>query len=149
MVGGQMLDLAAEGRFGTGGPQQLDSDAVVRLQAMKTGALLRFGCEAGAILGEADEAARASLRRYGEAVGRAFQLRDDMPDREGDPTRLGKATMKDAEGGKATLVSLHGSAWARDELGRLVSVAEEALSPFGGRAATLMEAARFVASRES
>ena len=149
MVGGQMLDLAAEGRFGTDGPQQLNSETVVRLQAMKTGALLRFGCEAGAILGEGDERARAALRRYGEAVGRAFQLRDDLLDREGDPTRLGKATMKDAEMGKATLVSLHGAAWARDELGRLVAIAEDALAPFGRRAETLVEAARFVASRES
>jgi farnesyl diphosphate synthase len=116
---------------------------------MKTGALLTFGCEAGALLGEADPKARATLRRYGEAVGRAFQLRDDMLDREGDPARLGKATMKDAEAGKATLVSLHGAAWARQELERLVATAEEALQPFGERAATLVEAARFVATRDS
>ena len=149
MVGGQLLDLEAEGRFGSGAPLQLVGESVVQLQAMKTGALLRFGCEAGALLGEADASASAALRRYGEAVGRAFQLRDDVLDREGDPARLGKATMKDAEMGKATLVSLHGPDWARGELERLVAVAGEALAPFGERAAMLIEAARFVATRES
>jgi farnesyl diphosphate synthase len=149
MVGGQMLDLAAEGRFTGTGPLQLAEREIVRLQAMKTGALLTASCEMGAVLGRADQAARRALKDYGEAVGRAFQLRDDLLDLEGDPTRLGKATMKDTEKGKGTLVSLHGTDWARRELGRLVSVAEAALTQFGARSAMLVEAARFVGTRET
>src|SRR5580692_6362271 len=77
MAGGQMLDLAAEGRFDGGRVQQLGETEVVTLQAMKTGALLSFGCRSGGILGQAPDAERAALERYGSAVGRAFQIADD------------------------------------------------------------------------
>src|ERR1700761_2592647 len=80
MVGGQMLDLAAEGRFDGGSPQQLGEKEVRTLQAMKTGALLRFACEAGGILGSASEPQRHALERYGSAVGQAFQIADDLLD---------------------------------------------------------------------
>ena len=92
MAGGQMLDLAAEGRFG--GNRALSVDEIATLQAMKTGALIRFACRAGAILGQADSAARAAIDRYGVAVGQAFQIADDLLDIEGDTATLGKAAHK-------------------------------------------------------
>ena len=84
MVGGQMLDLAAEGRFSGSGPQRLGEEGVLTLQAMKTGALLRFACQAGGMLGSATPQQRKALERYGAAVGQAFQIADDLLDVEGD-----------------------------------------------------------------
>ena len=149
MVGGQMLDLAAEGRFADGKPQALDEAGVKTLQAMKTGALLTFACVAGGILGQAGAAERAALERYGSAVGQAFQIADDLLDVEGDSATLGKATAKDAEAGKATLVGILGTEPAKDRLRLLVAEAEAALTPFGARARVLAEGARFVAQRNS
>src|SRR6187399_2485106 len=96
MVGGQMLDLAAEGRFDGGKVQKLGSTEVKLLQTMKTGALLRFGCLAGAILGESSPQQREALDRYGTLLGEAFQIADDLLDVEGDTATVGKATGKDA-----------------------------------------------------
>src|ERR1700704_308675 len=121
MVGGQMLDLAAEGRFDGGKVQRLGETEVVTLQAMKTGALLSFGCRSGGILGEAPEAKRAALERYGSAVGRAFQIADDLLDVEGDPALVGKQTGKDAEAGKATMVGILGLEGAKARLRGLVA----------------------------
>ena len=149
MVGGQMLDLAAEGRFADGKPQTLDETAVKMLQAMKTGALLRFACVAGGILGKASVAEREALGRYGSAIGQAFQIADDLLDVEGDSATLGKATRKDAEAGKATLVAVLGTARAKERLKTLVAQAETALAPFGAAAAVLKQAARFVADRNA
>ncbi len=149
MVGGQMLDLAAEGRFDGGSPQQLGEKEVRTLQAMKTGALLRFACEAGGILGSASEPQRHALERYGSAVGQAFQIADDLLDLEGDPALVGKSTGKDAVAGKATMVGVLGLAGARARLQQLVAEAEEALAPFGAGAAILIEGARFVADRHA
>jgi len=149
MVGGQMLDLAAEGRFADGKPQRLDEAAVKLLQAMKTGALLRFACIAGGILGKANRAERDALDRYGSAIGQAFQIADDLLDVEGDAATLGKATGKDAEAGKATLVAILGTERAKERLQALVEEAEASLAPFGAAAAVLKEAARFVADRNA
>ena len=149
MVGGQILDLGAEGRFADGKPQRLDWKQVEILQGMKTGALLRFACLGGAILGEADAARRAALERYGAAVGKAFQIADDLLDLEGDPATVGKATGKDAAAHKATFVSVLGVAEARRQLADFVAEAEAALAPFGERAAVLKVAAHFVADRRS
>jgi farnesyl diphosphate synthase len=149
MVGGQMLDLAAEGRFDNGKRQSLDEPGVATLQAMKTGALLRFGCVAGGILGQASADKRAALDRYGDIVGKAFQIADDLLDVEGDTATLGKAAGKDAEAGKATLVAVLGIDAAKARLKTLVADAEAALKPFGNRAAVLAEAARFVAERKA
>jgi farnesyl diphosphate synthase len=148
MVGGQILDLAAEGRFGDG-PQRLNRREVEVLQGMKTGALLRFACVSGAILGEADASRRDALDRYGTAVGKAFQVADDLLDVEGDPETVGKATGKDAAAHKATLVSVLGVAEARRQLAELVAEAEAALVPFGANAAVLRDAAHFVAERRN
>ena len=149
MVGGQMLDLAAEGRFAGGGPQQLGEHEVRRLQAMKTGALLRFACEAGGILGSATPPQRAALVRYGLAVGQAFQIADDLLDLEGDPALVGKQTGKDAQAGKATIVGILGRTGAKARLGELIAEAAQALAPFGAAAAVLNEGARFVADRQA
>jgi farnesyl diphosphate synthase len=149
MVGGQMLDLAAEGRFTGQGPQRLGEDDVRMLQAMKTGALLRFACEAGGILGSATAQERQALDRFGSAVGQAFQIADDLLDLEGDKMLVGKQTGKDASAGKATMVSALGIAQAKARLRQLVAEAEQALLPFGTDAVALVEGARFVAERHA
>jgi farnesyl diphosphate synthase len=146
MVGGQMLDLAAEGRFDRS-PPALGEQDVKTLQAMKTGALLRYACVAGAILGKAGASKSNALERYGSALGEAFQIADDLLDLEGDPATVGKATGKDAAAHKATLVGVLGTAPAKRRLEALVAEAQAALSPFGADAEVLKAAARFVATR--
>ncbi len=116
---------------------------------MKTGALLRFACQAGGILAAASAAQRTALDRYGSAVGEAFQIADDLLDIEGDPALVGKETGKDAAAGKATFVAVLGVAGARARLQHLVAEAEAALAPFGTTAAILIEGARFVAERHA
>ena len=149
MVGGQMLDLAAEGRFVGKTPQRLGENEVRTLQAMKTGALLRFACEAGGMLGSATGSQRQALERYGSAVGQAFQIADDLLDLEGDPVLVGKQTGKDAVAGKATMVAVLGAAGAKARLNQLVAEAELALASFGSAAAILIEGAYFVADRHA
>lgn len=142
MAGGQMLDLAAE-------KTAPDENGIITLQAMKTGALLRFACEAGAIIAGASDGERLALRRYGEAVGLAFQIADDLLDLTADAATMGKATGKDADRGKATLVSRRGQAWAEDRLQALVTEAEALLAPFSHRAGILIETAHFIANRRN
>ena len=149
MAGGQMLDLAAEGRFVQKRATQFTENEVLTLQAMKTGALLRFGCEAGGILAAATPQQRQALSRYGAAVGKAFQIADDLLDLEGDSALVGKAIGKDAAAGKATMVSVLGVDAAKVRLQQLVAEAEQALAPFGSGAAILIEAAKFVAERRA
>ncbi|UNK38333.1 polyprenyl synthetase family protein [Shinella sp. H4-D48] len=142
MAGGQALDLDAE-------KAAPDEAGIVTLQAMKTGALLRFACEAGAIIAGASPADREALRRYGETVGLAFQIADDLLDLTADAATMGKATGKDAERGKATLVARRGQAWAEDRLQALVKEAEALLAPFSHRAGILVETAHFIANRRN
>ncbi|MFG1182768.1 farnesyl diphosphate synthase [Xanthobacter sp. DSM 14520] len=149
MVGGQMLDLAAEGRFSGGTPLALAEDAIRDLQAMKTGALLAVSVEAGALLGGATADERTALLAYGRALGAAFQIADDILDVEGTAEEVGKKVGKDAAAGKATLVSRLGLPAARTLLDRLVADASAALAPFGARGAVLAEAALFVANRRN
>jgi geranylgeranyl pyrophosphate synthase len=130
-------------------PGHLGLAEVEELQAMKTGALLRFGCLAGAILGEAKDAERQALDRFGAIVGEAFQIADDLLDVEGDPETVGKATGKDAGAHKATTVSILGVERAKLKLFGLVAEAETTLAPFGARAGVLKAAARFVAERRA
>jgi farnesyl diphosphate synthase len=146
MVGGQMMDLAAEGRYGDAA---LDEPGVRMLQAMKTGALLAFSVKAGAILGRAEEAARRDLSTFGRALGAAFQVADDLLDREASTEALGKRAGKDRERGKATLVDLLGAEGARRECDRLVDVAVKALKRFGAAADPLRDAARFTTERRA
>lgn len=143
MAGGQTLDIWAERSGG------LDETAIRQLQAMKTGALIRFSCEAGAIIGRADEASRNALVEFGEMIGFAFQLADDLLDAAGDPKLMGKAATKDAARGKATLVALYGPDRAREVLNGLVEAAISRLRLFGPVAASLAEVARFIGDRKA
>ena len=144
MVGGQALDLAFDKLRE---PQNPDLPHVTRLQGMKTGALIRAACEAGAILGSASESQRAALVRYGELLGVAFQIADDLLDIEGDAAVVGKAVGKDEN--KATMASLLGIEAARAKLADLKQEAIDVLAPFGARADILRDAARFVAERKN
>ena len=148
MAGGQMLDLAAEGRFERGKPVLGESE-ISTLQWMKTGALIHFACVAGGVLGKGSTELIDALSRYGAALGRAFQIADDLLDVEGDAAAVGKATGKDAAAGKATLVSLLGVTGARQRLKELVAEADRALAPFGADASMLEATARFVAERRT
>jgi farnesyl diphosphate synthase len=145
MAGGQMLDLAAEGRFEK--KRTMSKTEIATMQAMKTGALIRFACRAGAIIGQADADAHARMDRYGTAIGQAFQIADDLLDVEGDAKTLGKAAGKDAAAGKATLVATLGPDGARARLKELVAEADAALASFGAKADILRAAARFIAER--
>ena len=147
MVGGQLLDLAAEGRFDK--KRALTEQEIITLQAMKTGALLRFACRAGGILGKADASSRAAIDRYGAIVGQAFQIADDLLDVESDTATLGKAAGKDAAAGKGTLVTALGIEGARAKLDALVAEAETVLKPFGSKADILRATARFIAKRRT
>lgn len=149
MAGGQMFDLSAEGRFSGGAPEKLSEAEILRLQAMKTGALIVASAEMGAVLGRAGATEREALRRYARAVGAAFQIADDLLDLEGAAGAVGKATGKDAAAGKATLVGLLGADGARARLAALVAEALESVSGFGEAAAPLAGAAQFVADRRS
>jgi farnesyl diphosphate synthase len=149
MAGGQMLDLEAEGRYAADRrPLALPAGDIERLQSMKTGALIAAACDAGAILGRANDSERRALASYARSLGLAFQIADDLLDAEGDATRIGKAAAKDSGQGKGTLVSLLGVAGARKRLEDLVVEATSALAPFGNRAATLAAAAAFIAGRD-
>src|SRR5262249_47270782 len=149
MVGGQLLDLAAEGRFDGGVPQRLVEAEVATLQAMKPGALLKFACHAGGILGQASAAQREALDRYGAAVGKAFQIADDLLDVEGDPALVGKQTGKDAEAGNAPGGRRRGRGAGGARCGPRVGEAEAAPALLGAGAAVLNAGARFVAEREA
>lgn len=142
MAGGQALDLAAE-------KSAPDETGIVLLQSMKTGALLRFACEAGAIIADAAAEDRQRLRAFGEKIGLAFQLADDLLDLTADAAHIGKATGKDAARGKGTLVALHGQPWAEQRLESLVAEAEALLEPYGARSEVLAETARFIANRRN
>jgi len=144
MAGGQILDLAGEGRFGDREPVD-----VARLQQMKTGALLRFGCIAGAVLGQATPAEHAALDDYGRALGEAFQIADDLLDVEGDAATLGKPAGADAELGKTTFVTQLGIEGARQRVRDLLARGDAALSIFGAKGDVLRAAAHFVAERKN
>ncbi|MGA1275453.1 MAG: polyprenyl synthetase family protein [Gemmobacter sp.] len=141
MVGGQAMDIAAETA-----PAPLTLTEITALQAGKTGALIGWSATAGAILAGADP---APLAAYARALGLAFQIADDILDVEGDAGLAGKRLRKDAAAGKATFVSLLGLEGARTRARDLVAEAEAALAPYGARAATLIETARFVVSRRN
>jgi len=140
MVLGQALDIAAETA-----PQPLTLEEITRLQAAKTGALITFAATSGAILAGADT---RPLTAYAKALGLAFQIADDILDVAGDPKKAGKKLGKDAAAGKATFVSLLGLEAAKKRAAALIQEAEAALLPYGDRANTLRDAARFVISRE-
>lgn len=144
MVGGQILDLAGEGRFGDREPPD-----VAKLQQMKTGALLKYGCIAGALLGQAPKDHYDALDTYGHALGEAFQIADDLLDVEGDAAALGKPAGQDAAAGKTTFVTLLGIDGAKARVRDLLKQADAALAPFGAKGDVLRAASRFVAERQN
>jgi farnesyl diphosphate synthase len=141
MAGGQMMDIAAE-------TQTFDLNGVTRLQQMKTGALIAFSVEAGAIMGRVPPEGRAALRGYARDVGLAFQIADDLLDEEGDEELAGKALHKDAAAGKATFLSLLGVDRARAQAQMLVDQAISHLNSFGPEADLLRAIARYSIERD-
>ena len=142
MVGGQMIDLQAEtATFNIG--------QITRLQRLKTGELIAYACEAGAILGQAPNKAHEALRRYAHDLGLAFQIADDLLDVEGSVEEVGKAVNKDEDAGKGTFVSILGVEQARSQANRLVEQAIAHLALFGDKADLLCQAAKFVVERKS
>jgi farnesyl diphosphate synthase len=142
MCGGQMIDLEAEGRA-------LGLEQVLELQRLKTGALLEFACEAGALLGDAAAADRAALRAYAADLGLAFQIQDDLLDLTGDAAVTGKDLGRDQAAGKATVVGLLGIDGARQRLRDLRASASRHLDRVGREAAVLREVFEFVISRSN
>jgi farnesyl diphosphate synthase len=140
MVGGQMIDLVAE-------TTKMDVNGITRLQQLKTGALISFSAEAGAILGRADTVKRHALRFYAHDMGLAFQIADDLLDVVGDEVTLGKTPGKDAKAGKATLVAALGEERARTQAEMLTAQAIGHLEPFGEQAALLRALAQFAINR--
>ncbi len=142
MIGGQMLDLIGE-------QQEFDLGTISRLQRMKTGKLMAFACEAGAILGKAGEPQRRALCNYAHDLGLAFQVTDDILDVEADPQDTGKDTGKDEEAGKATFVSTMGKEGAKERAEMLISQAKAHLHIFEGRGQKLKDLADYVLERRA
>ena len=141
MAGGQMMDLAAE-------QTSYDLATVTRLQQLKTGALIQFCLEAGAIMGRIPPEGRTSLRAYARNLGLAFQIADDLLDVEGDAAAAGKAVGKDAAAGKATFVGHLGVERAREQARLLVEQAIDHLQAFGAKADLLRDVARYTIERD-
>jgi farnesyl diphosphate synthase len=142
MVGGQMIDMLA-------GKHELSLAEITRLQRLKTGALIEFSAESGAIMGRAGREARHALHGYAQELGLAFQIADDVLDIEGDPAAMGKAARKDATAGKATFVTLMGVDRAREQAHRLAAQAVQHLEMFDEKADFLRALARYVVARQS
>ncbi|GBQ91976.1 polyprenyl synthetase family protein [Asaia krungthepensis] len=142
MVGGQVVDICGEGKA-------LPLDQVRRLHAMKTGALIRYAAEAGAILGGATRVQRDAIIAYGRDIGTAFQVADDVLDTTASAEELGKTAGKDEASGKSTYVSLLGIEGARAEAARLSEQATQALTSFGTEAAALRALAHYIVERRN
>lgn len=141
MVGGQALDLAAE-------KQQPNEAGIIALQQMKTGALIRFACQAGAIIGNAEPTDHQRMTKFGQIAGQAFQLADDLLDVTSDTQTMGKNTGKDADAGKATLVGLHGIEWAQDQLKKLAADASKTLDDMNCDTEILAQTAQYIILRD-
>ncbi|WP_411290981.1 polyprenyl synthetase family protein [Sphingorhabdus sp.] len=141
MAGGQMMDIEAENAA-------FDLQTVMRLQALKTGALIAASVEMGAILGHIPPEGRTHLRGYARDIGLAFQIADDIMDVEGNPELAGKALQKDAEAGKGTFVSLMGLDRAKQQAEMLVAQANEHLSIYGAEADLLRAIANYITERD-
>ncbi|MEM6811517.1 MAG: polyprenyl synthetase family protein [Pseudomonadota bacterium] len=142
MVGGQMLDLIGE-------REEFDLGTISRMQRMKTGKLMAFACEAGAILGKASEQHKKALCNYAYDLGLAFQVTDDVLDVEADPDETGKPANQDEKAGKSTFVSTMGKESAKMRAEMLSHQAVRHLHSFGGRAEMLKELAMYVLERRS
>ena len=142
MAGGQMIDMLAEGTA-------LNEAQVIRLQALKTGRLIQYSAEAGAMLGRSNVTQRHLLAGYGRDLGAAFQIADDLLDAVGNTEEMGKTAGKDAAAGKATLVAIMGPERARDQAEVLARQAADHLDAFGSGATLLRELAEFVVARRT
>ena len=145
MVAGQMLDLYSER---SDAAYHLE-DIIRRIEEMKTGRLIRFACEAGAVLGRATARERRALVTYSRKIGIAFQITDDILDVEGDPALVGKTLGKDASQGKLTFVGLYGLEKAREIAAKLIDEARDSLQIFGTKAQNLCQLADFILTRRS
>jgi farnesyl diphosphate synthase len=141
MAGGQMIDMRSDSLI-------LDLDGVTQLQRLKTGALLAWSIDAGAILGRAPEPSRRLLADYAARLGLIFQIADDLLDHEGEEAKAGKRIGKDAAAGKQTFVSLLGADGARERARQLLDEAIAHLAPFGAEGALLGEVAEFALTRD-
>ena len=144
MVGGQMIDIAAESS-----DTPLILPEITRLQRMKTGALIEVSCEAGAILGKANAASKRMIEGYAREFGLVFQIVDDLLDIEGDAATVGKAVGKDEDKGKATFVSILGVQDAKDRAERLTAQAITHITPLGERGKILADLANYALARQS
>ena len=145
MVAGQTLDLYAE----SAGSDENDENIIARLEEMKTGRLLRYACEAGAVLGQAPLELRQSLICYSRKIGQTFQISDDILDREGDQNLVGKTLHKDETQNKFTLVSRFGIDQAKKLAEKLTDEAIDAIDIFGKKSTVLQELARFIINRSN
>lgn len=143
MVGGQMIDIAAQGEFIS------DIGHITRLQRLKTGALIAFACEAGAIMGKASPPLLRALTNYAQDLGLAFQIVDDLLDIEGDPAEMGKAAGKDERAGKATFITVLGAERARAQAELLAKQAARHLEVFDEKADLLRGLAAYVVNRRA
>lgn len=144
MVAGQMLDLIAEDL-----PQNENSEQLIkRIEEMKTGRLIRYACEAGAVLGHATSAQRQALVDYSRKIGIAFQIADDILDVEGEQALVGKTLNKDSAQGKVTFVSLYGLNNAKQIANQLIADAKQIISTFGPASQTLQDLADFIINRK-
>ena len=141
MIGGQVLDIAAE-------TTSLNESEILQLQSMKTGALLRFACEAGAVIADAPDQHRKALTKFGEIIGQAFQLADDLLDVTSNSETMGKATGKDEAKGKKTLIDYYGIDGSKARLDQLIAEANDLLAPFGDKANILRQTAQFIIERK-
>jgi farnesyl diphosphate synthase len=141
MCGGQALDIDATGR-------KIGLDDLQRLHALKTGALLRASVRIGAIAAGVDAVAMAQLDAFADALGLAFQIRDDLLDIEGDSTTLGKTAGKDRAQDKATFPALIGVEASRERLDALAIAMSQALEPFGASADCLASLGRRAIARD-
>ncbi len=143
MVGGQVVDMESEGK------PDIDLPTVQYIHTHKTGALIKASVKAGALLGAADEKALAALTQYGEAVGLAFQIADDILDIEGTTEEIGKDAGSDEARGKATYPAMIGLSASKQRAAELVEMALESLAGFDAKAEPLREIARYIVSRKS
>jgi farnesyl diphosphate synthase len=142
MVGGQMMDIDAKGEL-------TDIGQITRLQRLKTGALISFAVDAGAIMGKASASARHALSNYAQELGLAYQIADDLLDVEGDPVQMGKAAGKDEKAGKATFVTILGPDRARAQAQLLADQAAAHLDVFDEKADLLRSLASYVVNRRA
>ena len=145
MVAGQMLDLYAE----TAPKEENNEKLILRIEEMKTGRLIRYACEAGAILGKADMEERLAIVNYARKIGLAFQIADDILDVEGNQELMGKKLQKDEAQGKATFVSIYGLDKAKEIAHDLIKEAKASIAIFGTKAQTLQDLADFIIERQN